>query len=216
MPKIIKIINNLTPGAKMPIYTQAMMDTSNFVQKHYMVMFLVIIVAVIAFRYYVKTTKGRYNFHLLLLHTPIVKEVITKIAIARFSRTFASLMSAGVGVLESLDVTGGAIGNKVIEAELKAAAVEVKNGKQLSEPLSQSKYFPAIVGQMLAVGEETGQIDTVLIKVADFYEEEADVVIDSLSALIEPLMIIFLGAVVGVIAASVMGPISNLNKDIGQ
>ena len=216
MPKIVKIINNLTPGAKLPIYTQAMMDTSRFVQSHYIVMFLVIIVAVIAFRYYVKTPKGRYNFHLLLLHTPVVKDVITKIAIARFSRTFASLMSAGVSVLESLDVTGGAIGNKVIEAELKTAAVEVKNGKQLSEPLSQSKYFPPIVGQMLAVGEETGQIDTVLIKVADFYEEEADVVIDSLSALIEPLMIIFLGAVVGVIAASVMGPISNLNKDIGQ
>jgi type IV pilus assembly protein PilC len=139
-----------------------------------------------------------------------------KIAIARFSRTFASLMSAGVGVLEALEVTGGAIGNKVIEAELKEAAKEVKNGKQLSEPLSKSKYFPPIVSQMLAIGEETGQIDTILVKVADFYEEEVDTVIDSMSALIEPLMIIVLGAAVGLIAASVMGPIASLSKNIGN
>ena len=135
-------------------------------------------------------------------------------AIARFARTFASLMSAGVSVLDALEVTGGAIGNKVIEAELKEAAKEVKNGKQLSEPISRSAYFPPIVGQMLAVGEETGKIDEILVKVADFYEEEVAVLIDSLASVIEPLMIIFLGAAVGLIAASVMGPIANLSRNI--
>ncbi len=140
--------------------------------------------------------------------------MITKIAVARFARTFASLMSAGVSVLDALEVTGGAIGNKVIEAELKDAAKQVRNGKQLSEPLAASPYFPPIVSQMLAIGEETGQTDTILLKVADFYEEEVDAVIDSLSSLIEPAMIIILGAVVGLIAASVMGPIASLSQNV--
>jgi type IV pilus assembly protein PilC len=142
--------------------------------------------------------------------------LITKIAIARFARTFASLMSAGVAVLDALEVTGGAIGNKVIENELKEAAKAVKNGKQLSEPLANSPHFPAIVPQMLAIGEETGQIDTILIKVADFYEEEVETTIDGLSSLIEPLMIVVLGGMVGLIAASVMGPIASLSKNVGS
>jgi len=119
-------------------------------------------------------------------------------------------------VLDALEVTGAAIGNKVIEKELKDAAVQVKNGKQLSEPLSKSQHFPPIVAQMLMVGEETGQMDTVLVKVADFYEEEVAVLIDGLAAIIEPVMIIFLGGAVGLIAASVMGPIANLSKNIGN
>jgi type IV pilus assembly protein PilC len=119
-----------------------------------------------------------------------------------------------VTVLDALRVTGGAIGNKVIEAELEEAAKQVKNGKQLSAPLSQSPHFPPIVSQMLAIGEETGQIDTILVKVADFYEEEVETTIDGLSSLIEPLMIVVLGGMVGVIAASVMGPIASLSKNV--
>jgi type II secretory pathway component PulF len=168
------------------------------------------------FRRYIKTPQGKFWFHGLLLRIPIFKTIILKIAIARFSRTFASLMSSGVSVLDALAVTGGAIGNKVIEKELKDAAQEVRNGKQLSEPLSMSKHFPPIVSQMLAVGEETGQTDTVLVKVADFYEEEVSTMIDGLAAIIEPIMIIFLGAGVGLIAASVMGPSASLSKNIGN
>jgi type IV pilus assembly protein PilC len=118
-------------------------------------------------------------------------------------------------VLDALEVTGAALGNDVIEAELKNAAQEVKNGKPLSQPISQSKHFPPIVSQMLLVGEETGQIDTVLVKIADFYEEEVAVLIDGLAAIIEPIIIVVLGAGVGLIAASVMGPIANLSKNIG-
>lgn len=216
MPKINKMIHDLTPNAKLPIYSQIMMNTSSFCQKYALFIIVGLVIAIFLIRKYIKTPKGKYNFHKLLLKTPILKDVILKIAIARFSRTFASLMSAGVGVLESLEVTGGAIGNKVIEGELKEAAKEVKNGKQLSETLAKSNNFPKIVSQMLAIGEETGQIDTILIKVADFYEEEVDTLIDGLSALIEPLMIIVLGAIVGLIAASVMGPIASLSKNIGS
>jgi type IV pilus assembly protein PilC len=237
VPKIGSILLSLGgPNAKLPIYTQVLLNISNFcvhasiiqavpgiasvplIGKLPNLVFIVLVIFVAAFyfRRYIQTPKGKYWFHGMLLRTPIIKTIILKIAIARFSRTFASLMSSGVSVLDALSVTGGAIGNKVIEKELKDAAAQVRNGKQLSEPISQSDHFPPIVAQMLAVGEETGQIDTVLVKVADFYEEEVSVLIDGLAAIIEPIMIIFLGAAVGLIAASVMGPIASLSKNIGN
>lgn len=216
LPKIGKIITDLGgPNAKLPIYTTAMLNISAFMQKKGGFVLVVFIIVVFLLLRYIKTPKGKLNFHRLLLKTPILKDIIIKIAVARFARTFASLMTAGVTVLEALEVTGGAVGNKVIQAELVEAAKEVKNGKQLSEPLSKSKNFPAIVSQMLAIGEETGQTDTILLKVADFYEEEVSTVIDSLASIIEPIMIIVLGAGVGLIAASVMGPIASLSKNIG-
>lgn len=236
VPKIASIMTSLGgPNAKLPVYTRVLLGASNFcihpsIMQHIPglssipiigkipnLFFILIVFGIGAFyfRRYIKTPEGKYWFHSQLLRMPVIKTIILKIAIARFSRTFASLMSSGVSVLDALAVTGGAIGNKVIEAELKDAAMQVKNGKQLSEQLAASKHFPPIVSQMLSVGEETGQIDTVLVKVADFYEEEVDTLIDGLAAIIEPIMIIFLGAGVGLIAASVMGPIANLSKQIG-
>lgn len=236
VPKLAKILTGLGgPGAKLPIYTQVLLNASNFCVSASIIrlipgvkaiplinhlpnlIFILAILGVIIWRLliYIKTPVGKYKFHAVLLKTPIIKTVILKIAVARFSRTFASLMGSGVSVLDALAVTGGAIGNKVIEEELKNAAMEVRAGKPLSDPISKSKHFPPIVSQMLLVGEETGQIDTVLVKIADFYEEEVGVLIDGLSALIEPLMIIILGAAVGLIAASVMGPIANMSKAVG-
>lgn len=235
VPKIGKILTGLSGGgAKLPVYTQALLTISNFctsngVIKHVPLIglipiigllpnlvFVIAAVAVVVYLilHYIHTERGRYQFHRLLLKTPTVKVIITKVAIARFARIFSALTSAGVTVLEALQVTGGAIGNKVIEAELAAAAREVKNGRPLSEPLSKSKVFPPIVAQMLAVGEETGQIDTILVKIADFYEEDVDTLIDSLSSIIEPVMIILLGAAIGLIAISVMGPIASLSTHV--
>lgn len=217
IPKLGEIIKDLGgPDAELPVYTQAMLSLSGFMQKNAIFILIIMAVGIFFLRRYLKTPKGKYKLHSILLKTPIIKMIITKIAIARFSRTFASLMSSGVSVLDALEVTGGAIGNKVIEEELRNAANEVKNGKQLSEPLSKSVHFPPIVAQMLAIGEETGEIDTILVKVADFYEEEVDAVIDGLSSLIEPLMIIVLGGMVGLIAASVMGPIASLSQNVGS
>jgi type IV pilus assembly protein PilC len=217
IPKISKILQDLGgPDAQLPVYTRALLSISDFMQHYGVFIVVAIVIGVFAIRQYIKTPRGKYKFHSLLLRIPVISMLITKVAIARFARTFASLAAAGVGVLEALEVTGNAIGNKVIEEELAAAAKAVKNGKQLSEPLSKSKHFPAIVSQMLAVGEETGQVDKILVKVADFYEEEVETVVDSLSSIIEPLMIIILGSIVGLIAASVMGPIASLSKNIGS
>lgn len=215
IPKLGTIIKDLGgPDAKLPIYTEIMLGLSGFIQKNAII--IVALTALIIFftRRYIRTPNGKYKFHGLLLKLPVLKMVVTKIAVARFSRTFASLMSSGVSVLDALEVTGGAIGNKVIEAELQKAAKEVKNGKQLSAALAGSAIFPPIVSQMLAVGEETGETDTILLKVADFYEEEVDTVIDGLSSLIEPAMIVVIGAMVGLIAASVMGPIASLSQNV--
>lgn len=233
VPKLGKILTSLGgPHAQLPIYTRVLLGFSDFCSRptilgvtHIpiidkipnLILFLIFfVVGSIYVMRYIKTPSGRYKFDSLLLRIPVVKVIVLKIAIARFSRTFASLMGAGVNVLDALEVTGAALGNKVIERELEVAAKEVKNGKQLSEPLSRSKHFPPIVAQMLMVGEETGQIDTVLVKIADFYEEEVTVLIDGIAAIIEPVMIIILGAGVGLIAASVMGPIANLSKNVGQ
>lgn len=216
IPKIGKIMKDLAPNSQLPIYTRIMLSISDFMRSHALILIPLLVLAIYLIRRYIRTPKGKYQFHGLLLKAPVIKVIVIKVAVARFARTFASLMSAGVNVLDALEVTGGAMGNKVIEAELKEAAKQVKNGKQLSEPLANSKHFPPIVSQMIAVGEETGKMDTILVKVADFYEEEVEATVDGLSSIIEPLMIVVLGSIVGLIAASVMGPIANLTKNIGN
>lgn len=217
LPKIAKIITDLSgPDTQLPIYSRIMLGASAFMQKN--IIFILIIGALggWAFRRFINTEDGKYKWHRLLLRTPILGKIIVKIAVARFARTFASLMGAGVSVLEALEVTGKAVGNRVIQRELLAVAESVKNGQPLGKQLLQSQFFPPIVGQMMTVGEETGKIDEILIKVADFYEEEVDAVIDGLTSIIEPVMIVILGGLVGLIAASVMGPIASLSKNIGE
>lgn len=225
IPKLGKILKDLAgPDVQLPVQTRALMAVGDFatgstIIPHVPNMVFVVAAAVICIVYlkkYISTPKGKLVFHGLLLRMPVVKVVITKVAISSFSRTFASLAAAGVPVLEALRVTGGAIGNKVIESELVTAAKEVQEGKPLSAAIAKSQHFPPIVPQMLAVGEETGQIDTILVKVADFYDEEVDALIDGLSSVIEPMMILVLGAMVGLIAASVMGPIASLSQNIGS
>lgn len=215
MPKLASIFSQLAgPGYQLPIYTRVLLDIASGARKFAVIYIPAFIIGVWLLRRYLKTPGGKYKWHSLLLKLPIVKPIITKIAIARFARTFSSLMGAGVNVLQALSVTGGAIGNKVIEKELAAAAEAVKSGKPLSEQLAGSPHFPRIVPEMLAVGEETGQIDKVLVKVADFYEEEVAVTLDGLASIIEPVMIVVLGAGVAVIAISVMGPLAQLTTQI--
>lgn len=223
IPKLGNIIKEMAgPDSSLPVYTQMLLDITDFslsstiipgVPNMAFIIGTLIFVGYMLLRY-IRTPNGRYRFHALLLRIPVLNGIIVKIAMSRFARTFASLASAGVAVLEALEVTGNAIGNKVLQAEIQGAAKEVQNGKALSEAISAGAHIPPMVPQMLAVGEETGQIDTILVKVADFYDEEVDTVIEGLSSLIEPLMIVVLGGIVGLIAASVMGPIASLSEKI--
>jgi type IV pilus assembly protein PilC len=215
MPRIGKIIQDLAgEDAELPTMTKIMLGISDFMVTKWYIIIAVGFIGMFLLKKYVKTPKGRRNKDRFLLRLPVLSMIIRKVAIARFARTFASLIGAGVTVLESIEVTAKAIGNAVIEEELMLASKEVANGQQLSVPLSNSKVFPPIVSQMMAIGEETGQTDQILIKVADFYEEEVDATVDSLSSILEPIMIVVMGVMVGLIAASVIGPISNLSSQI--
>jgi type IV pilus assembly protein PilC len=215
IPQIGKILIDLGgPDAKLPELTLAMLAISGFITSYWFIVFPALIGGVFLLLRYIKTPRGRSQLHHIVLKIPGVKGIITKVAIARFARTFSALMGAGVAVLEAITVTAHAVGNVVYEKALLDAVEAVKNGDQLSNVIEKNPLFPAIVSQMLAVGEETGQTDKVLIKVADFYEEEVDVAIDGLSSIIEPVMIVIMGSMVGLIAASVMGPIAGLAQNI--
>lgn len=215
IPQIGKILLDLGgPDAKLPGITLFMLGISHVITTYWYIIFPGIIGGAFLIVRYIKTKKGRRQFHSLILKIPGIKTIIKKVAVARFARTFSALMGAGVAVLESLDVTSRAVGNVLYEEAIKAAAIEVKNGKSLSAVIETNELFPPIVAQMLSVGEETGQTDTVLLKVADFYEEEVDLAIESISSIIEPAMIVVMGGMVGLIAASVMTPIAQLSQNV--
>lgn len=215
IPQIGNILKDLGgEDAELPLVTEIMLSISDFMVQRWYIIIALIILGGFAFTRWVKTPAGKLTFDKIIIKTPVIGQVVKKLAVARFARTFASLMGAGVSVIESLTVTAHALGNGAYEQEVLRAADEVKNGKQLSEVMSGSKLFPEIVAQMLAVGEETGQTDTVLIKVADFYEEEVDTLIGSLSSILEPVMIVIMGSLVGLIAISVLGPITSLSQNI--
>lgn len=215
IPQIGKVIKDLGGAdAKLPALTQFMLDVSSFFISFWYIVLGVFVGGTYAFMRYIKTKNGRRNLDSLLLKVPIFKVIIMKVAIAHFARTFSALIEAGVAVLEALSVTSRAVGNVVYENALVEAEVEVKNGKSLSSVIAANPLFPPIVSQMLLVGEETGQTDKVLIKVADFYEEEVDMAISGLSSIIEPVMIVIMGGMVGLIAASVMLPIAGLAQSI--
>jgi type IV pilus assembly protein PilC len=215
IPQIGQVLTDLGGAdAKLPALTQFMLDTSHFIIKYWYVIFATMGITVFGFLRYIKTKRGRFLFHTIILKIPVVNKIIVKIAVAHFARTFSALIEAGVAVLEALSVTSRAVGNAVYEKALIEAEIEVKNGKTLSSVIAANPIFPPIVSQMLLVGEETGQTDKVLIKVADFYEEEVDMAIEGISSIIEPVMIVVMGGMVGLIAASVMLPIAGLAQNI--
>ncbi|MDB5167854.1 MAG: Type secretion system protein [Candidatus Saccharibacteria bacterium] len=215
IPQIGKILLDLGGAdAELPALTKGMLAISGILTGYWYIILPLMVGGIVFLLRFIKTTRGKIIFHHIVLKVPGIKSIIMKVAVARFARTFAALMGAGVAVLESLRVTAHAVGNVVYEKALLDAAEAVKNGDTLSSIIEKNDLFPAIVAQMLSVGEETGQTDVVLLKVADFYEEEVDVAIDGLSAIIEPVMIVVMGSMVGLIAASVMGPIAGLAQNI--
>lgn len=215
VPQIGKILTDLGgPEAKLPGITLAMLAVSSFMIKYWYIVFISIGGLVYGFIRYTSTPTGKFQLHSLLLKMPVIKVLVMKVAVAHFARTFSALIEAGVAVLEALTVTSRAVGNVVYERALIQAEIEVKNGKPLSSVMEANPLFPPIIPQMLLVGEETGKTEKVLVKVADFYEEEVDTAISSISSIVEPVMIVIMGAMVGLIAASVMLPIASLSQNI--
>jgi type IV pilus assembly protein PilC len=215
VPQLGKVMTDLGgPDAKLPEITVIMLDTSSFIINYWYFIIIGLAILIYSAVVYSKTTAGRHQLHYLILKIPIIKVIIIKVITARFARTFSALIEAGVAVLEALAVTSRAVGNVIYEDALMKAEEEVKNGKTLSSVIEANPIFPPIVSQMLSVGEETGQTDKVLVKVAEFYEEEVDTAIQGLSSIIEPIMIVIMGGMVGLIAASVMLPIAGLAQNV--
>jgi len=209
VPHMAVIFSGL--GVTLPWYSKLMLAISGFLV-HFGLYLLALIVAVVVVGVrYVRTAKGKHQLDRLLIRLPIFGPIVIKVNVARFARTFGSLMGAGLSVLEALHTTAGGLGNTVFQDSLTQVAREVKAGKSIAVPMRRMAVFPPIVNQMIAVGEETGELDTILLKLADFYEHEVDTVVAGLTAIIEPILIVALGGVVGFIVISVYGPLAALN-----
>jgi type IV pilus assembly protein PilC len=204
-------IGLLGPGEALPLPTQIVMKISGFLAGWGgLVTLAAIIGAVIGGRTYYKTPKGRWQIDGLLLKAPIFGSILRKIAVARFSRILSTLLSSGVPILQSLEITAKTAGNVIIEDAILKVRAGVERGESFVEPLKATDVFPHMVGQMVGVGEQTGALDAMLGKIADFYEDEVDSAIADLLAMIEPVLIAFLGVTIGGIVISMYLPLFTL------
>ena len=194
-------------GVALPAPTQAIVGLSRFVVNYWYGILLGAGLTFFGFRAWYRTEPGRLTVDRFLLRAPIFGVLLRKIAVARFTRTLSALISGGVPILDALKITAKTAGNRIVENAVMDARERVTAGQTLAEPLRQSKVFPAMVVQMVSVGEQTGALDNMLSKVADYYEDEVDVAVSGLTALLEPIMIVFLGIVVGGIVISMYLPI---------
>ncbi|MCZ6478907.1 MAG: type II secretion system F family protein [candidate division NC10 bacterium] len=197
-------------GATLPLPTIIVLELSNFVRAYLLYMIGGGVGLIMGIRAYYKTAGGRKRIDGLMLQLPIVGPLIRKVAVAKFTRTLGTLVSSGVAILEGLDITARTAGNMVVEEAVQKARAAIAQGKTIAEPLQESKVFPPMVVQMIAIGEQTGALDRMLNKVADFYEEEVDIAVGTLTAMLEPLMVIFLGVVVGGVVIAMYLPIFKL------
>ena len=215
--KVIPVFAQLFAGlgGELPFLTRFVVGASKFVGRWSWLMILLLIVAAFAIRQYHQTYRGRRVLDGLLLKIPVLGMILRKIAVARFCRTLATLTSSGVPILDGLEITAKTSGNAVIEDSIMAVRKSVEEGKTISGPLGETKVFPAMVVQMINVGEQTGAMDQMLSKIADFYEEEVDLAVAGLVKLIEPLMIVLLGGIIGVIVTAMYLPLYTILGKIG-
>jgi type IV pilus assembly protein PilC len=171
---------------------------------------LVVIGGIVAFIYSYRTPGGKRAVHRFLLQLPVIGQVLRKIAVARFTRTLGTLLQSGVPILDALDIVAKTAGNVVVSEAILYARQRISEGRTMAEPLTDSKVFPSMVVQMIAVGEQTGALDQMLNKIADFYEEEVDVAVAALTSLLEPIMMVGIGGMVGVVLVSMYLPIFDL------
>ncbi len=202
-------------GQTLPAPTAFVMGLSDWVRKYFLLGIGVVAGIVFAIKWYYKQESGRRNIDGLLLKTPVIGSLLQRIAVARFSRTLGTMVSSGVPILEGMDIVSKSAGNKVIEEAIAKARLSISEGKTIADPLAESKVFPSMVTQMVAVGEATGALDTMLNKIADFYDDEVDNAVDSLTALLEPILMVFLGVVIGGLVVAMYLPIFKLAGTIG-
>ena len=203
-------------GAKLPAPTQFLIDLSDFVRGEWYFLILGIGGTIFGLRAFLRSKRGKQLTDKWKLKLPVFGPLVHKICMSRFSRTFAQLIRSGVPILEVLDIVGGTSGNHVIETSIKSVSEDVEKGDNLSVALSKKSVFPPMLLRMVAAGEATGKIDTMLEKMADFWDEEIEAMLDALTSLIEPMLIVFLGVIVGGIVIAMFLPIFKLNEVVSQ
>jgi type IV pilus assembly protein PilC len=194
----------------LPLPTRVVVGLSNFLRSYWWAMGLAVGVGVYAGRIYYATSDGRLNIDRLMLRLPVLGDVLRKSAVSRFTRTLGTLISSGVSILDGLEITAKTAGNRVIQDAVMAARTSIAGGDTISAPLQRSAVFPPMVISMIAVGEQTGGLDEMLSKIADFYDEEVDAAVSNLLSLLEPIMIVFLGVIVGGMVVAMYLPIFDM------
>ncbi|HSB80573.1 MAG TPA: type II secretion system F family protein [Candidatus Methylomirabilis sp.] len=202
-------------GATLPLPTQIILEMSRLVRLYFLYGVAVIVGLVFGIKWWYGTTGGKTAIDTFLLKTPVFGILIRKVAVAKFTRTLGTLISSGVAILDGLDITARTAGNKVVEAAVLKTRASISEGKTIAEPLKESGVFPPMVVQMIAVGEQTGALDAMLSKIADFYDEEVDNAVANLTALLEPMLMVFLGIVIGGVVIAMYLPIFKLVTVVG-
>jgi len=202
-------------GGELPLPTQILITTSDLITGSLWQMIAIIIIVVVVLSRLIKTEKGRLKIDQLKLKVPVLGQLFRKVAVSRFSRTLATLIQSGVPILGSLDIVAKTSGNKVIETAVNNVKANIREGESIAAPLARSGVFPPMVTRMIAVGEQTGELQKMLSKISDFYDEQVDSAIAGLTSLIEPVIIAFLGIVIGGIVVSLFLPILKITQMIG-
>lgn len=200
--------------AELPFLTRVMIGLSRFMIDYWWLVIIMIVATVVAFKNYINTPSGRRSWDGFKLKVPLLKILMQKIYLARFSRTMGTLIGSGVSVLDSLGIVANTVGNVIYYEAILKAGEQVKRGTALSQPIKENPVFPALVSQMVRVGEQTGELETILTNLANFYEEEVDNIVKNLSSILEPIIIVFTGAIVGTILFAIMLPIYTLSRVI--
>lgn len=203
-------------GGSLPLPTRILIGISDLFRMNFLAMVAVMIIIIFCLKRYINTTRGRYRFDFAKLKFPVLGELFRKVAVAKFSRTFSTLAKSGVSILNALEIVSKTSGNKVIEEAVLNCSKSVRQGELISQPLSESKVFPAMVCRMINVGEQTGQLEKMLAKIADFYDEQVDAATTALTSMIEPLVIAFLGIVIGSIVIALFLPIFKITELISK
>jgi type IV pilus assembly protein PilC len=215
--KVIPVFKTMfeSMGGQLPGPTAFLIDASNFTKNYFLYIIAIIVMIVIAFKRFYKTEKGRLIVDSLVLKAPIFGDLMKKVAVAKFSRTLSTMMSSGVPIMEGLAIVSKTSGNVVVENALLKTRQSIAEGRSIAEPLAETGIFPPMVIQMISVGEATGALDSMLSKIATFYDDEIDVAVDNMTALLEPVMMVFLGGVVGGMIIAMYLPIFKLASVIG-
>jgi type IV pilus assembly protein PilC len=214
---VIPVFENLfkSSGQTLPLPTLVVVTLSKLIKKYVVIFIPAMILLFFLFRKYYQTQNGKAVVDRLLLKIPVFGPLLRKVAVARFSRTLGTLVSSGVPILDGLSIVSRTSGNKTIETAILNARSSIREGETIAEPLSRSGIFPPMVIQMISVGESTGALDSMLSKIADFYEEEVDIAVANLTSLLEPFLMIFLGVVIGGVVISMYLPIFSMASAIG-